>query len=477
MSESATLPRSRRHRLAARLSILGAAGAATAMTLALTAGNQRALAEVVTISPLDPALGFNAFVEGDTSLTENEMEGPLATGGDLTLDGLYEIDIHGHASFVDGADALPSSLVVGGQVDFSQSMDAGIARILSSSYVKVGDLTGTDVLIVDQNGASVDTRLVAAGAGYESTPRVELAVQQPVDSVQSSPIDFASAFSALRSNSEILAACASTVAMMDAGGATVEKGQVLPGQQIRIELAAGQTNVLEVTGEDLDNMSELDFVNQPSETSPLLINVDTSATGGVFSWDVPTQAGIGGAQAPYILWNFNDATAVTLVGGDTVEGSVYAPNADFTDLAPANVEGQIVAANAALGTLAADSGELHHFPFAAELTCDSQIEPTPPPTTTEVPTTEAPTTDAPTTYVPTTEVPTTDAPTSEMPTSASPPPTHAPVTSNDVSSHKPIGFLPSTGTSIAMLGLLALALIGGGAAAVTASRKRRQSTE
>ncbi|WP_162181661.1 choice-of-anchor A family protein, partial [Glycomyces tenuis] len=386
MSKTNTAPRSaasaRRKALAGRLGILGTAAAVTAVALAVTATDHEALAEVVTIDPLAPALDFNAFIEGDTVLAEHEMEGPLATGGNLAVQGRYEIDIQNNASFVDGDDPLPSSLVVGGRMDWDGSTADGVVPVLGNGYVKVGDLTGTDVETTDANGASQPTRLVPAGAGYDATPRVETVVRQPADTVESSPIDFEAAFAEMRANSELLAGCANTVTMFDSreGGSAVAKGEVQPGQQIFITLTEGETNVLNVTGEDLNNMSDLTFVNKPTADTPLLINVDTSGTGGVFAWDVATQAGIGGADAPYLLWNFSGTTELTLVGGDTVEGSIFAPDADFTDLSVANVEGQIVAANAVLGTTAANSGELHYFPFDAELTCDTDVEPTPSPT-------------------------------------------------------------------------------------------------
>ena len=40
--------------------------------------------------------------------------------------------------------------------------------------------------------------------------------------------------------------------MKDPNGATVDKGAVAPNQQIRIELESGVTNILNVTGADLN---------------------------------------------------------------------------------------------------------------------------------------------------------------------------------------------------------------------------------
>ncbi|WP_051393102.1 collagen-binding domain-containing protein [Glycomyces arizonensis] len=445
---------SRRQSLIGRLGIVGAVAAVGLAALAVSGTRQAALADVASLNPLDPALDFNAFIEGDTVLTEHEMEGPLATGGNLAMQGLYEIDIQDNATFFDGNDPLPSSLVVGGRMDWDGSTTAGIAKVLGNGYVKVGDLTGTEVFTTDNNGASQPTRLAPIGSVYDDPPpRVETVVRQPADTVASSPIDFGTAFADMRSYSDDLAVCANTVTMLDSreGGSPVAKGEVQENQQIYIELTDGQTNVLNVTGEDLNNMSDLTFVNAPTADRPLLINVDASATGGVFDWDVATQAGIGGAQAPYILWNFNDTTELTLIGGDSVEGSIYAPDADFTDLSATNVEGQIVAANARLGTVEFNGGETHYFPFDAELSCESDVEPSPSVTTdeptTDEPTTDEPTTDEPTTDEPTTDEPTTDEPTTDEPTTDEPTtdePTTDEPTTDEPTTDEPTTNMPTT---------------------------------
>ncbi|GAA2139734.1 choice-of-anchor A family protein [Glycomyces algeriensis] len=363
------------------MAVLGAAGVVAVAALATAATAPTAQAATVTIDPLESALGYNAFIEGDTTLTSHESEGPIATGGNLTIGGTYNVAIHTTGTFIDGDDAQPSALVVGGRLKYGQNPSIGnILRVLNEGYVKIGDLTGTSVLNTDTNNASVNTRLVAAGAAYDSTPRAELTVQQPIDSVgPTSPIDFDTAFADFRSKASQLAECENTVTMRDPSGLAVAKGEVAPGQQIRISLESGTTNVLDLTGEDLNNMANLTFLDQPSADTPLLINVDTSGTGGELDWDVATQAGISGTQAPYILWDWAGTTELNTVSGDTVEGTVYAPDAVFSDTSPANIEGQIIAKQATLGDLGEEGGEIHQFPFAAELSCETDVTPSPSP--------------------------------------------------------------------------------------------------
>ncbi|THV30185.1 choice-of-anchor A family protein [Glycomyces paridis] len=371
-------------RRAGRLAILGAASAA-AVALAVAGTTPFAQAATVTFNPLDPALGFNSFVEDETVLASTEAEGPIATGGNLLIEGSYNVMIHtGTGAFTAPGDAQPSALVVGGRVVYTVDPATSVVQVLNSGYVKVGDLTGTDVLNTDQNNASVNTELVAAGSGYNSTPRIQLTVQQPIDSVgPSSPIDFDAAFGELRANADTLVECQANVTMRDGSGNAVAKGAVTQGQNIHVTLEAGVTNVLDVTGEDLNNMGDIVFDGPlPSADTPLLINVDTSGTGGELDWVVAPQSPVSIDQAPYMLWNFGTSTTrLRIAGGDTVEGSILAPNADYSDVSPTNVEGQIVAKNASLGEIGENGGEIHHAPFAAELTCETDVQPTDGPST------------------------------------------------------------------------------------------------
>jgi choice-of-anchor A domain-containing protein len=356
------------------LALAGAATACAAFAIAAAGSLQTALAATAE-HPLAPALGFNSFVEDETVLASTESEGGIATGGNLVVSGAYNVNIHNASTFIAPGDSVPSALVVGGRVDFTQGPASSVVQV--HDYVKVGDLTGAEVLNVDSNLASVSTRVVVAGTDYNSTPRIELNLQQPLASVgPTSPIDFDAAFAVLRSHAADLYACeAHEVEMEDDQSQPVAKGEVAAGQQIRISLLMGVTNVLNVTGEDLNNMGDLVFLTSPDDQTPLLINVDTSGTGGEMNWDVKSQAGIGGAEAPYIIWNFNDTARLRLTGGDTVQGSILAPDADYSDISPANVQGQIIVENAHLGEVGENGGEIHDFPFDAVLTCEDDVDP------------------------------------------------------------------------------------------------------
>jgi hypothetical protein len=270
-------------------------------------------------------------------------EGPIAVGGNLTIGGGYNVAIHSAGSYTVGSDPVPSSLVIGGNVDWAGSAANG---------------------------------------------------------------------------------------------------------QVKIALAAGQTNVLTISASDLSQIKVLTFLNQPAQDTPLLINVTGT---GSFDWASPNMAGVSGTQAPYILWNLPGFTTLVRTGGDSLEGTLYAPNADFTDNGATNIEGDII-----VKTLRQDVGlsnpttsEYHYFPFNAELSCGNST-PTPTPTPTISPEGSPTATPSPSPTV---------TPTGPATPSSAPSPTPGPQPSPVVSPSRPStpGQLPVTGSDL-------LVLLGGGVA-------------
>ncbi|MFI2780206.1 collagen-binding domain-containing protein [Streptomyces sp. ALB3] len=383
-----------------------AAGAACSGVLAaavLTGGPAGAAARVPVAvgNPVAGNNGFGVVVEEDATLGSTESEGPVAVGGDLAYGDGYNVALHTPGTFTAPGDSEPTALLVGGAVDYAGSSPTGVLSVLQDGYVKIGDMTGSDALIQDSNGASVNTQVVADGAAYNSTPRIGLTTQQPAASVaQGGLMDFTSLFSTYRNRSDTMATCAANVTLLDGNEVPLpDQGTIPPGSNIKIALTEGQTNVLRLTGEQLNNIDILTFLDPPTADTPLLVTVDTTGTDSEFIWSTPTMAGVSGEQAPYILWNFADATDITIADGDSLEGTVYAPRASLTDLDPANIEGDIIARELIAGPLAgtpggpANAGEIHYFPFDADLNCDT--DPTPPATgTVEVEKTDAETGDA-----------------------------------------------------------------------------------
>lgn len=318
-------------------------------------------------NPVAGNQGFGTIVEQDAELGSTETEATVALGGDLSWGPGYNVALHNTGTFIDDGDAQPTALLVGGRV-LPESSE-GVLNVLNSGYVKIGDPTGIDVRDTDDNNAAGNTRVVAQGAGWDSQPRIQLTTMQPVDSVAPKPglIDFPSLFTTYRERAAEMDTCAANVVLTDANGTPLDPQTGLPpGTNAHVRLTPGTTNVLHITGQDLNNLDNLTFDNQPTADTPFLVVVDTTASGGVYTWDSVTTAGIAGAQAPYILWDFPDATTIEQATGDSIEGTFYAPNADFIDTDPANVEGGIVVR------------ELHHGPQAAPAVWTRSDKPTRP---------------------------------------------------------------------------------------------------
>jgi choice-of-anchor A domain-containing protein len=400
-------------------------------------------------NPVDGNQGFAVMTEGNASLVQTESEGPIAVGGNLTIGGGYNVAIHSAGSYTVGSDPVPSSLVIGGNIDWAGSAANGLIKVLAG-YVKIGDLSGTAVHTTDNNNASINTTITQSSAAYNATPGITLTVKEPASAVGPGGIDFTGAFTAFRANAEQLAACQNNVTLLDGNGNPLNGGAIPSNGQVKIALAAGQTNVLTISASDLSQIKVLTFLNQPAQDTPLLIDVTGT---GSFDWTSPNMAGVSGTQAPYILWNLPGFTTLVRTGGDSLEGTLFAPNADFTDNGATNIEGDII-----VKTLRQDVGlsnpttsEYHYFPFNADLSCGNST-PTPTPTPT-ISTMGSPTaTPSPSPTVTPSVTPTSG------PTSA-PSPTPGPQPSPSVSPSRPStpGQLPVTGSDL-------LVLLGGGVA-------------
>ncbi|MYS34292.1 MULTISPECIES: choice-of-anchor A family protein [unclassified Streptomyces] len=419
--------------------------AATACLLCLAATAAPATADY-SGNPLTGDNGFGVLVQDDAVLGSTETEGSVAIGGNLTYGPGYNVALHTPGTFTAPGDDRPTALLVGGRIDHAASSPQGVLQVLSEGYVKVGDPTGSSILDQDSNNAEVNTHIVPAGAGYDSTPRIQETVHQPTASVTDTTglPDLDALFATFRDRSDAIDTCSANVILRDAEGDPLPDQTGFPaGTAAHVRLTEGETNVLRLTGEQLNNLSEITFDNQPTATTPFVVDVDTTGTGGAYTWHIPNLAGVSGDQAPYMLWNFPDATDITIADGDSLEGTIYAPRAHLTDLDASNIEGTIVVRQLTAGPLgddgtAVDAGEIHQFPFAADIDCDgpgpspsptpSPTDPTPTPTPTDPTPTPTPTdpTPTPTDSTPTpTPTPTPTAPT-PTPTPTGPTPTPSP---------------------------------------------------
>lgn len=377
-----------------------AALAATLCTLGV------ASASAATIDPLAPTQGFDLFVQGDVAVTANENEGTAALGGTLTIPATanYRVGNQGTGTYTAAGDTAPTALYVGGTVAFG----GGQLTVNGNQHVRIVDATG---LTGTTSGGTADVK------PHTGSGSIHLNTGQAVSTMFGRPanaIDFAAAFTTLRADATALAGLTPTVTPTNANGNALDwsQGTVDP----YVTLASG-TNVLELTADQLKRLGTITFRNGVPSGSTLIINVLDWTTG---TWNAPNFSGIGKTEATRILLNFPTATQLVIGSASrTIEGTVYAPNAEVRVESASNVEGSIVAAKATH----TGGGELHSAPFTG--TPDTP-GPATTPTTPDNPTTTTSTTTTPDT--PTTPAATTTPTTPEETVAPAPIVTAAPST-------------------------------------------------
>ncbi len=333
-------------------------GARAAASLARNSADATA-----AFNPVTGSQGFAVFVKGSAALNATAVAGPVALGGNLTFgSGTFSVATQTAGSFTAAGDSRPTGLLVGGNINWAGSSSSGTVSIQNSTYVKIGDLTGSTVA---QSGSAA-THIVPTGHGYSSSPQIAEVVNQPTSSVnQSGLIDFTGTFSTFAGNSSNLAACASTIALDQANGTPLPL-PLSSGTNAYITLNAGVQNILNITAANLANISILQFRNLPTATMPLVINVDTSGVGNNFSWTLPNINGFQNSAAPYLLWNFSSATQLTINGSQTVPGTIYAPGTTVNDSDGNGINGGVIAAAYAQGASGGspNGGQVLSAPFA-----------------------------------------------------------------------------------------------------------------
>ncbi|MDR5701672.1 collagen-binding domain-containing protein [Agromyces aerolatus] len=289
--------------------------------------------------------GFLVFVEGDVQLNADEAEGTIALGGDLAFNSAYNIAAGAvpPATITVAPDTSPVYLYVGGGVTWPDD-DGLILRVLNNGFAKIADTTTYGAATVDQNGATGAWHVFEPDASYESQPRIEGTIPQTPESiatpVPTELLDISGAFGLYRDTTAQLALCTPTIDLTDQAAEPIAPPYP-EGSSGALRLVPGQTNVFEIAADDLARLGEISFPEGgPSPDTPLLVNV----TGETFVGTTPNLAGLSSANAPYVLWNFPEATTVTVTGGDSIEGTLYAPNALLNWQITQNIEGNVIAA-------------------------------------------------------------------------------------------------------------------------------------
>lgn len=309
-------------------------------------------------SPTAPALNFNVFLQNNAELINNETEGPFALGGDLTVNGGYQVSTNYPGDFY--VDGVRVTLVIGGHVNYT----SGILQVNQNGYVKMGNCLGSTVWYSDPSGAYPPIR-ITPGSDYNGMPRILLQASSAYLGVSASVkpvcasgiINFSSAFTSFRAYSDTMSHMADNAYVTNSGG-TVIPHTGLPSQ-IKMTMHTG-LNVLNVTGADINHVTDFIYNNAPAADKYFIINVDAP---GIFNWSVPNSGGIGLSQCPYILWNFYNTTTLNIVGYGAVEGTIFAPRADIVkSVNMSNVEGQVIAKSYRHA-----GGENHYAVFAPSI--------------------------------------------------------------------------------------------------------------
>lgn len=278
---------------------------------------------------------YGEFVEGDDTHAP-DAEGAVAVGGNADFSGGFSV---GQELTDAQVKALPggNALVVGGNI----TVGGGNTEVMKGNGVYAGQKIGGGRL---EGHAGTVTR-------------------------GPSPIDFAAEFAKLRALSAGLAAqgatAGTTVTAEGQGGAAtltltgtnaaynsfvVSAGQLQGAKALRVQVPAGATAVVNVTGDGYDSRAA-------GTTSVWLWDH------GKQSWveDDKLQSADGGAVRASLLWNFPTATKVVKNSALAWAGSILAPNAAVDLGSGGPVNGSVIA-----HSLTGSGGaETHHYPFTA----------------------------------------------------------------------------------------------------------------
>ncbi|QTX05755.1 collagen-binding domain-containing protein [Agromyces archimandritae] len=363
---------------------IGALGALALGGLIALPGLVPPTAEAAPIAAVNPVTlgeransGFLVFVRGDVQLgpSSDEAEGTIAAGGDLRFHQAYNVAAGRPpaSTFRSPGDDADTYLYVGGRVSWGASSSA--LSIHNGGYVKIA---GGDFDVLHKNPNS--TEIVRPGeTSPDASPRIfNDRIAQPAASVADTTgaPDFDAAFARYTELSSGFGQCTPSNELLDGPG---ENALPVPRpidrhvSQVYLDLIPGRTNVVTMTGAELANIDQIGFLNGQRATrdTPVLINI----VGGDFEGPIPRQ-GWDASQAPYVLFNFPDASRVHVTANTAeLNGTLYAPAARVAWQATQNISGNVIAAEFVHGLdraagLAGHSRELHELPFDAELSCD-----------------------------------------------------------------------------------------------------------
>ncbi|MBP7643175.1 MAG: choice-of-anchor A family protein, partial [Saprospiraceae bacterium] len=290
-------------------------------------------------NPLSSASGFDLFLEGNLSITQGDIEGAIAVGGNMNVLGSAQrtsANATGGISYVNLSGANYALIVNGSLVGtngFNFKIDPKAGGSTTNHFVRFGTLSPSTAA-ANSGGIDIGNPPTDPNKRYV---RIN-STSQTAASVQNSTalINFATAFTSLRSASTSLAACTGNVTPSVSGG------------QATLNLGGNSPNIWNVSGTTLNSYSQINLTgNLPSALKPLIINVSSSDT---LNWsNIKFVMGSESDnfmeinRAPYIIWNFKDAKILNIQNSNLILGSILAPNAVLTNNGSGNITGQVIA--------------------------------------------------------------------------------------------------------------------------------------
>lgn len=304
------------------------------------------------INPTEPTQGFDLFVKESAILKGGHSEGVAAIGGNAIFDYNYSFahDVDGGFMDNNNQETTQIGLYVDEQI-ILRNVNGDI-NINSNTYLKIGNTDGLYIHDVMPNNPSqtINTRINQSSNNIDSNPKIILNVKQPESSInRKGLINFEEAFTVLESYSNQMSQMESTTDIEISSGTGI------------ITLQEG-VNVINLTGDDINNISALQFNNGNPNTDKIVIfNINTTTS---YSTEMFNFNGLGDQDGQYILFNFYNTDNLEFTNnGKTVKGTIYAPKANFIKNSSSNIDGQVI-----VKSFEMSNGELHHQTFDHKIT-------------------------------------------------------------------------------------------------------------
>jgi choice-of-anchor A domain-containing protein len=312
-------------------------------------------------NPTEAARGFNVLTSGAFQVTSGDVEGGVAVGGKLTINGNVQVNMHGSGTETFKDEAAGDSQYIGLIVQDGVAYTAGKVDVHNNRYVKIKDLKDSkrylennvyQGIIVASNANNKNVHI--QGNGNQS----ENSLKRDVSDV----FNFNTIISQFQTYSDALKNAPANASFEN-----------YEGNKYRFKLTANQTNIVHVTASQLNSYGgsgEFQWTTVPSAATPLVVNVDMQ--GQDFTWNSPNMmlGGVTNGTGEFVLWNFYNGSGKKLYlrGGRYIIGSVLALGVSV-DKKEGYIEGQVIAKDFYM-----EGGEIHYKRFKTTVT------PPPPPT-------------------------------------------------------------------------------------------------